>query len=732
MRQSVLLLLFIFLFSPLYSYDSPYQYGKQVLGIMEDLKPLFPREENSENEKLLFSYLKKHFQESGMEYKAIDYGESEKYHSFSGGFKVPVEGRLEDTLLIVVPLNNRHNQNANRSGSVNIAVALQLMRIFKQYAPALSVDFIFLGAERGEGFSYPIGSRLLIEDLVPIKSAVIYMDLTAPGDRIIIHKSSGSDQSPSWLVGSLADYFLANSLSFSSENIETLAFQSGLEKPYSVLETYHQAEIPMVLLQSRISEVNTKPDDQWVNEYIESLLSLILTYGKGFPEEWDRHYLISELGGSIIKIGERESVLLFSLVTAVLVLILLLKSRNLHLNLKRFRNHFWTLPLLFFLTFLYLFLATLIIEELSGMRDYPDFWMTNPLLFILFKLFLALFLYSGFIYLVKGITLSPSHHFYTYSAFLAEIISLITVMILNISFSYFFLWSLIFISLFMMSRNLYLKRVILALTPLPIAIVGFFIFSEPYYEISRFLITSRITGNLFFTILILPVLMLLSSLNHFLHRFHRHRRSFRNALSLFLSGLSMVFLLYLILSMPSFSDEQKQPLYIIEEIDMEDSNRTLSLSSPAPVGDLTLRIDGIQLKLNDVGREAEITAPMISGLIDVNFKKSSFLDRMSLDYIIDAKGAPDRIVIELLSETPLIIYDSNFPFQPSADGKSVNFHIGVNPALPLNLTFIVSRFATPKINIQLYYSEFPYQFTISDRDFEMHKNLVVTSRISLE
>jgi len=284
----------------------------------------------------------------------------------------------------------------------------------------------------------------------------------------------------------------------------------------------------------------------------------------------------------------------------------------------------------------------------------------------------------------------------------------------------------------MMSRNLNLKRLLLALTPLPIAMVGYLIFTEPYYEISRFLITSRISGNLFFTILIMPVLMLLSSLNHFLHRYHRHRRSFRNAFSLFLSGLSMVFLLYLILTEPSFSEEQKQPLFVKEEIDLQDSNRTLRLSSPAPVGDLTLQIDGVQLKLNDVGREAEITAPMISGLIDVNFKKSTFLDRMSLDYVIDAKGSPDRISIELLSETPLIIYDSNFPFQPSADGKSVNFHIGINPLLPLNLNFIISRFALPKINIQLHYSEFPYQFTISNRDFEMHKNLIVNSWISLE
>ncbi|MBB6478613.1 hypothetical protein [Spirochaeta isovalerica] len=732
MRKTIIIILHIALLLsfPLFGDDS-YQYGKQVQNLMKEIEPFFPREENSENEKLLFLYLEDQFIQNQIDYEVLDYGLSETYHSFSKGYKVSVSGQLEDTLMLIVPLNNRSNQNSMRSGSINIATALQLLKIFSRYTPSLSIEFLFLGAERGTGSSYPIGSNLVIEDFVSDKNAAVYLDMTAPGDRIIIRKSSGNDRTPRWLVESLSQYFLDKDLSFSNESIETLAYQSGLEKPPAVIEVYHSAEIPMVLLQS-IPGLQNKADDQWINEFIESLLSLILDYSNGLPDEWDRHYLITPLGRNLITIGEKQSIISFVTLTALLMLILLFKSRNLHLNLKRFKNHFWSLPLLFFLAFLYLFLSTLLIEEISGMRDYPDFWMRYPLFFLLFKIFLSFFLYSGFLYLVKGVALSPSHHFYTYTAFLSLIISLITVMVFNISFSYFFLWGLVFISFFMISRRKALKRLFLILTPLPIIAVGYLIVTYPYYEISRFLLTSRVTGNIFFTVLIMPVLMLQSSLNHYLHRFHRHRRSFRNAYSLITTGAVTVFLLYRILILPTFDEVQKQPLYLNEVINPGKSIRTLGLSSPAPIGDLTLLLDGKDLKLNDVGREAEITAPMINDLLDVSREKSTFLDRVSSKYTIDAKGTPDRIIIELISETPLIIYDSNYPSKASADGKKIEFHIGVNPRLPLDLSFIISRFAAPQMNIQVYYSDFPYQFDITDRDFALYKNLVVNSLIPWE
>lgn len=696
---------------------------------MEDLRPLFPRKENSQNENLLFQYLEDQFDQNQVHFDILDYSRSDKYHSFSKGYRVSVTGRRDDTLMIIVPLNNRNNQNSIRSGSINIAAALQLLRIFSRYTPGLSVDFLFLGAERGTESPYPIGSNIVIENFVPDQCAAVYLDLSAPGDRIIIRKSSGADQSPRWLVESLARYFLSRKLSFTNENIETLVYQSGFEKPPEVIETYHTAEIPMVLLQSRMDPDQNKTDEQWINEFIESILTLILNYSEGFPDEWDRHYLIAKAGDRLISFGEKEAIVFFTLLTAALMLILLIKSRNLHLNLKRFRNHLWTLPLLFFLAFLFLFLSTLIIEELSGMRDYPDFWMRLPLLFLAFKLFLSFFLYSGFLFVVKGIALSPSHHFYTYTAFLSLIISLITVMLFNVSFSFFFLWNLVFISFFMMSRNKILKRIFLILSSLPIALVGLSIFNYPYFNIARFLLTSRVTGNIFFTVIIMPVLMLNSSLNHYIHRFHRHRKSYRNFYSLFITGTVSLILLYRIIILPTFDEETKQPLYLNEKINVGDASRTLSLKSPAPVGNLTLQLDGKDLRLNNVGREAEITAPMISDLLEVSQSRSTFLDRMNLNYIIEAKGSPDQIIIELLSDNPLIIFDSNFPSQSSADGKRIEFHIGVNPELPLNLNFIISRFASPQINILVNYSDFPYQFNISDRSFELHKSLVVTNSI---
>lgn len=707
--------------------QEPYQYGKQILSIEEELETFHPREENSRNERLLFSYLEEQFGINKVSYETIDYSRSETGHSFSKGYHVSINGDREDRLLLIIPLNNGENQNAMRSGSINIATGIQLMRIFSSYSPPVSIDFLFLGAERGNEEIYPIGSRQFLKDFSEEKSAAIYLDLEAPGDQLIIRNSSDEDLSPLWLVEKLSRLFIGNELDVSTESIESLAFQSGFESAPSLINTYISAEVPMVLLQSRPSDTLYMPEDQWLNSFVESILAFILHYQEGFPTEWDRHYIIAEFEGLIFTLGEKDGIILFTIISASLLLVLLFKSRNLHLNLKRFRNHIWTLPLLFFLTFLYLFLATLIIEDISGLRDYPDFWMQFPLLFLLFKIFLSLFLYSGFLFIIRGISVSPSHHFYTYSAFLAVIISLITVMIINISFSYFFLWSLLGISIFMMSRNKTVKRIAIIITPLPLLYVGFRIFSEPYYEICRFLLTSRISGNIFFTIIIMPSLMLLSSLNHFLHRFHRHRKSFRNTLSLFLWGGLAILTLYHILTIKTFNEENSQPVFIEEVIDLTESSRSISISSPAPVGDIDLELDQQTLRLKDVGRQAQITAPMISGMLEVQSQSSTFLDRLSIRYDIEALGSPDKVSIELQSDNPLILFDSNFPSEMSADGKNVRFYIGSNPQLPLTLDIILSRTAEPQMNIDLEYSDFPYQFSLSDNTYKLHKKLTVSA-----
>lgn len=221
--------------------------------------------------------------------------------------------------------------------------------------------------------------------------------------------------------------------------------------------------------------------------------------------------------------------------------------------------------------------------------------------------------------------------------------------------------------------------------------------------------------------------MLLSSLNHYLHRFHRHRRSFRNALSLAVWGGLTIFTLYRIVVLDSFNEEKAQPVFINEKIDLQESSRSIKISSPAPVGDISLRLDDQVLSLKDVGRAAQITAPMIGDLLTVTKESSSFLDRLSVRYTIDAKGSPDKIAVELQSEKPLIIFDSNYPSEMTADGKTVMFQIGANPRLPLDLDIILSRNAVPHMMLNLTYSDYPYQFSLSDDTLELHKILNVTA-----
>jgi len=699
----------------------------------EKISQFFPNDENSENEKLLFTFLEDYFLEINADYSLLDYSRLERGHSFSRGYSVRIQGEINDLMVIAVSLNSSMNQRAINSESINIAIALKLLDIFHKFKPSVSLEFLFLGAERGTREIYPVGSNYYLNNYAgTIPTIALYLDISQAGELITIKNSSDTDLSPMWLIEDFAELFMENNLDFTTDSIQSLVYQSGFEKASPIINNYLENKIPILLLESRSFGKQALSSDQWLNAFIESTMSFILNSKKGFQNEWDRHYFITKVGSFLITLGEKESIIIMLILIAALFLILLIKSRNLHLNLMRFRNHIWTLPLLFFLTFMYLFLSTLIIEEISAIKDFPSLWQQFPGMFLLFKLFTALFLYSSFLFLIRGLSLSPSHHFYTYSAFFSVIISMLTVLLFNINFSYFFFWSLIIVSVFMISRNETIKSIAIALSPLPLIIICYIIFTHPYLEICSFLLTSRISGNIFLTITIMPSLMLISSLNYYHHRFHRHRNSFRNILTMLIWGSFTFLILYNINNSIPYSLLNKQPVYIDEVIDLDNMSRSILLNSPSPIGDIQLQLDEQTMALQNVGRKAEITAPMIDDLLNITEEISTFLDRLSLNYTIRAKGSPEQVNIRLISEKPIIIFDSNYPYEIASDGKNIDFYIGKNPAFPLELDLILPRGSKPDFNISMNYREFPYRFVLSAEKLKSDKSFTILKNMKWE
>lgn len=710
--------------------DDSYLYGKRTMEIEKNLSDFFPRVENSENEKKLFDYLENYFKTSGIIYDELNYSLLEQAHSFSKGYSASIQGLSDDLMVIAVPLNSKSSQNSSRDGSINIALALQLLEIFREYTPPVSIEFLFLGAERGTDLYYPLGSGFFLENFgAKDPTILLYFDMDKEKEIITLKNSSNDDLTPMWMVEQITELFLEENIPISSNSIQSFAYQSGFESASPLINKYLENDVPALILESKISTDIEMEDYQWANSFIETILSFVLNNKNGFDKEWDRHYLITVIGKYLITMGEKEGIIIILSFLALLLFILLMRSRNLHLNLKRFKTHFWTFPLFLFLTFMYLFLSTLVIEEISYFKDFPDLWQQYPIQFLLFKLCTAIFLYTGFTFLVKGLSISRSHHFYTYSAFVSVIISMLTVLFFNINFSYFFLWSLLIVSIFMSSRNENIKRIAIVLSPLPIVIICYLIFSYPYLNICRFLLINRVTGNIFLTIIIMPTLMLISSLNYYHNRFHRHRNNFKNIFNIIFWGSMTLLILYNINSSSPYTVFRKQPVYIDEKIDMDQMSRSILFNSPAPIGNMEIQLNDKNLKLNNVGRSAEITAPMISDLFEIKEEYATFLDRIELNYSITAKGSPEYIIIQLNSEKPLIIFDSNFPYQVTSDSKEIVFHIGKNPEIPLVLSIILPRGSKPSMHIELLYNEFPYNFKLEGNNIESEKKLSVIKNI---
>jgi hypothetical protein len=162
---------------------------------------------------------------------------------------------------------------------------------------------------------------------------------------------------------------------------------------------------------------------------------------------------------------------------------------------------------------------------------------------------------------------------------------------------------------------------------------------------------------------------------------------------------------------------------------LNQKSRSILIKSPAPIGSIELQLDEQRLILDSVGRSAEVTAPVINDLLTIEEKYSTFLDRMSLKYLIKAKGSPESIKIQIRSEKPLIIFDSNFPFEITTDGREINFFIGKNPQIPLELNLILPRGSLPLIDLSISYSEFPYNFKLIGENLNPEQKLTLDYEI---
>ena len=171
----------------LFSLELPPSPDGSLAGDLHTIQSFYPRLEGSEGEKRALSFIQSRLASLGAIFTPFDFSDSDFEHSFSSCIRVDVPGRLKDTLIIAVPLDQRPDAEQSRDGAINIALALDLIRRSRGAPPPVSLTVLFLGAEFGDSDAYPMGSTLFLRDFQPdYRAAVVYLNLRDVPTRILV------------------------------------------------------------------------------------------------------------------------------------------------------------------------------------------------------------------------------------------------------------------------------------------------------------------------------------------------------------------------------------------------------------------------------------------------------------------------------------------------------------------------------------------------------------------
>jgi len=726
-----ILLYFLFLLTPLLLYSETEAQVKQESFFQhyEYLSQLHPRWEGSYLEQDALSYIITHVNSLGLDYSTDTLSDAEGSHSFSTSLRVLIEGQREDTLLIAVPLSGPRQSDPGQDGAVNLALALDLMEIYSQNKPELTLHFLFLGAEDGEGREYPKGSRYFLSDFFPkAPTALLYLNLADIPRRLTIETGGSGIVSPYWLIKESTQALREADLYFLIKGNETQVLRLDLPSGYNNISPYLQEEIPGILMVSgELREEDPRNREEWVQAFYQFFDNFLSNNTQGLQQAWDLHYLFFQVWENFFLLTETNLLLLILGTLGLFILLSGIFRNRVRNRLGKLLLRVWNFPLLFVLLFTFLFLATRLLGWAIEIRSFPAIWTYIPLFFLWLKIAASAFLFLLFFALIKHLPISRSPSLYSGAAFMIFTILFVVALSRNLSFSYYPLWAQAMTLVFIFSPRREIKLLAMSLSPVWFIKAAVDIFSIPEMTIVQGLLLSPIRGNLILTLIIFPFALLILSY-HFIPHTHPVRgNQYLSLIGTTVSGTASLLIFLYILNFTPFSPENKQPLKVHTQADMNTENHQMVITTPLPVENLKFSVAGQDFLLPTLKDQSRHQLPFSPDLLLVDSFSSQFLDRKQSEVVIFPGGEPWKIRLEILGED-FVVYDLNFPFESfPADNKAV-VYIGANPPVPLILDLTTNREAQVELDITILYDKLPYPFRLEDPSFSVEEQMEIHTK----
>ena len=644
------------------------------------------RDDGSAGERAAFSHITGRLDELGILYRISPQKTIDGGHSFSSNLSAVIPGRRPGTLILAAPVDG---------GAFGLAFLLEMADHFQTNAPVHDIQLLFLGAERGDSAYHPYGSRSAAPDAAQADDdrgrALIYLNSEDVPSRWRLRPGGNGTVTPRWLVEAVSEVFTGQFAQFRLRGTDIQLARLGLQGDISLLEPWLEADIPSIMLTGRGTAAGNDRFRQ-IERLRKSLTDLDARMD-GIPDNSQSAYIyfrpVADMNPVVIP--ELPYVIVFLSLSAVLLVAILARYRDVTLNMRRFASRLWAWPLLSLLVFLFFFLATLFIEETLLLADFPELWRTAPGTFVFFKLSIAAALSLNFILITRGLPLPRSPHFYSYMAVVTSGLATLVFIALDITVAGYSVITVVFLLLFIAVRNIRWKAVLLLLSAVPYLAAVTVIITEPYELLIEQLLLSRIGGNILMTLILMPLILGITSLAYWRLHYHKTRSGILTQSATFILTMSALVTLVWILNMNPYDEPgSRQPVTLTDSIDLNTGNRRLEISSPTSIGEAELSLEGLRYPLEGLGRQAEVRTPQNRRPLKISHSGNTFLGRRTIRVTISGEAAPDALRMLLYSPDPFTLHDSDYPFEISADGTSAVIFVGNHPPFPLTMEFTVN------------------------------------------
>lgn len=639
------------------------------------------------HEKEAIRFIKNRLDALKVSYSEYTMNRSENLYSNSVILDAVFPGKTKDEIFLIIPLDTT-GKSTKKTAAYNISTALMLAETLQPKELQNTVHIVFMGAESGTSDAYPLGTEVYLNSYHPAhNSAFFYCNIVGIPAGINVSTSGTGSISPLWILKKSIGSLQKAELPFTFRQGQNLIYRLKLNDKPSLIDKYFRNGYPAILFQNTNNTADAATP--LLLPYYTFLYTIATENGWVIPsdENNDKHYIFLKTGDTSVFVSEQQYVFFLIGLFSLMMLYPFLKTKRFKKYTKIIVRHLWTIPLLFILTFIFLTGSTYALTAILSFRSFPTLWKEMPLVWMLFKLIFSSFLFLLSLRLFRVLTKAHRGSFYSAAAIFFTILDVLFLSALDISFALYLVPVLFMVFLFTTVRNRWFKLSFLLLSTVMLVAGMINMFLGNSLRVIHIFLLSPLYGNLIISANLLPILLMIYRLRFLFH--YKNSNTAKKMIFIFDASvglISVLLSLFLFLFNP-YSTSNKQPLTIVENINMDTFTREVKLKSPAPLGDLTISDKFSSDSFSSKKREITFQSKIPINLPFISLTKTHFLNRAKYSLTYNGNIPAEYIEIRIISDKRIILFDSNYSYKNNNDLTEISFITGFSPPLNFFLTF---------------------------------------------